>query len=302
MSAQALLTPHSPPVRWPPWASIPLASSRGCANPHYCPQCSYRQALCKRHRLVDHRASPSSEVLGVPGEDSAKPCHSYKGGTPPDTSRHLPTLPTLSTPPDPAGPGSPARQASWRLWLALCDHGLLTARRAGVCRSLCLCLLNVLSQQSDPGFAGSDLRGGRGPPSFHSHTDASLSSLDPTKLFAAPGAWPLFQPPECSDPKSPRGWFLLATQASGQNLHLLKECFLDQSSSPNPKSIIYFPFDTDCRPKLSCLFTGLFSCPLPPGAEHPRQEAEASLASLPPCPPRPRPRHEPGIVRFWCFN
>lgn len=179
---------------------------------------------------------------------------------------------------------------------------MLTARRAGVCRSLCLCLLNVLSQQSDRGFAGSDLRGGRGPPSFHSHTDTSLSSLDPAKLFAAPGAWPLFRPPKCSDPKSPRGWFLPATQASGQNLHLLKECFLDQSSSPNPKSIIYFPFDTDCRPKLSCLFTGLFSCPLPPGAEHPRQEAEASLASLPPCPPRPRPRHEPGIVGFWCFN
>lgn len=161
---------------------------------------------------------PRGELGGNP----AIPTREAHLPTPPDTSRHLPTLPTLSTPPDPAGPGSPARQASWRLWLALCDHGLLTARRAGVCRSLCLCLLNVLSQQSDRGFAGSDLRGGRGPPSFHSHTDTSLSSLDPTKLFAAPGAWPLFQPPECSDPKSPRGWFLLATQASGQNLHLLK--------------------------------------------------------------------------------
>lgn len=167
------------------------------------------------------------------GRTRRKPCHSYKGGTPPDTSRH-----SQHSRHQPSWAWLSARQASWRLWLALCDHGLLTARRAGVCRSLCLCLLNVLSQQSDPGFAGSDLRGGRGPPSFHSHTDASLSSLDPTKLFAAPGAWPLFRPPECSDPKSPRGWFLLATQASGQNLHLLKECFLDQSSSPNPKSII----------------------------------------------------------------
>lgn len=222
MSAQALLTPHPPPVRRPPWASIPLASSRGCANPHYCPRCSYRQALCKRHRLADHRASPSSEVLGVPGEDSAKPCHSYKGSTPPDTSRH-----SQHSRHQPSWAWLSARQASWRLWLALCDHGLLTARRAGVCRSLCLCLLNVLSQRSDPGFAGSDLRGGRGPPSFNSHTDASLSSLYPAKLFAAPEAWPLFRPPECSDPKSPRGWFLLATQASGQNLHLLKECFLD---------------------------------------------------------------------------
>lgn len=240
MSAQALLTPHSPPVRRPPWASIPLSSSRGCANPHYCPRCSYRQALCKRHRLEDHRAFPSSKVVSQ-GRTRRKPCHSYKGGTPPYTSRHLPTPPDTPNTLDTSRPGRAwlsARQASWRLWLALCDHGLLTARRAGVCQSLCLCLLNVLSQQSDPGFAGSDLRGGRGPPSFHSHTDASLSSLDPAKLFAAPGAWPLFQPPECSDPKSPRGWFLLATQASGQNLHLLKECFLDQSSSPNPKSII----------------------------------------------------------------
>lgn len=227
MSAQALLTPHPPPVRWPPWASIPLASSRGCVYPRYCPRCSYRQALCKRHRLADHRASPSSEVLGVPGEDSAETLTFLQGR---HTSRHLPTPPDTPNTLDTSRPGRAwlsARQASWRLWLALCDHGLLTARRAGVCRSLCLCLLNVLSQQSDRGFAGSDLRGGRGPPSFHSHTDASLSSLYPAKLFAAPGAWPLFQPPECSDPKSPRGWFLLATQASGQNLHLLKECFLD---------------------------------------------------------------------------
>lgn len=89
-SAQALLTPHSPPVRWPPWASIPLASSRGCVYPRYCPRCSYRQALCKRHRLVDHRASPSSEVLGVPGEDSAETLPFLQGR---HTSWHLPTPP-----------------------------------------------------------------------------------------------------------------------------------------------------------------------------------------------------------------
>ena len=115
-------------------------------------------------------------------------------------------------------------------------------------------------------------------PSFNSHTDTSLSSLEPPKLFAAPGAWPLFWSPECSDPRSPRGWFLLAAQVSSQNLHLLKACFLDQSSCQNPKPIVYFPFDSDCHP---CLFTGLFVCPLPPGAEQPHQEAEASLASLP---------------------
>lgn len=64
---------------------------------------------------------------------------------------------------------------------------MLTVRRAGVCQSLCLCLLNVLSQQSDPGFVGSDLRGGRGPPSFHSHTDGPFRPWTPPSSLLPQG-------------------------------------------------------------------------------------------------------------------